>query len=69
LLTFVSTAEGCVITKLRWLRDAGRGKDEDDVRKVIVVRQPDLDWLSIHRWCDQHGTRPLLDQILASITP
>jgi hypothetical protein len=65
--TFVPTAEDCIITKLRWLRDAGRGKDEDDVRNVIVVRQPSLDWPYIHRWCDQHGTRPLLDRILASI--
>jgi hypothetical protein len=61
---FLPTAEDVIVTKLRWYR----GKDLDDIRGVISVQQA-LDWNYIHQWCDQHGTRALLDGILESISP
>ena len=63
----VPTAEDVLITKVRWAHYAGRGKDADDARNLIAVHNPTLDWDYIHRWCDEHGTRPLLDKIRQSI--
>jgi hypothetical protein len=66
----VPTAEDVIITKLRWAQIAKRGKDTDDVRNIIAVQGDEtLDWDYIHDWCAQHGTRPLLDEIRASIPP
>jgi hypothetical protein len=67
--TFVLTAEDVIISKLRWALHARRAKDEDDVRNVIAVQGPRLDWEYIHRWCERHGTRALLDRIRASLPP
>lgn len=67
--SFVATAEDVVITKLRWSRHGARSKDVDDARNVIASQADSLDWNYIHHWCDQHGTRALLDQIRASIPP
>jgi hypothetical protein len=66
---FLPTAEDVIITKLRWALHAQRGKDRDDVRDVIVVQGDALDWAYIRGWCDQHGTRELLEQIRAEIPP
>ncbi len=62
------TAEDVIITKLRWARSK-RSKDIDDVRAVLAVQGTNLDWPYIYRWCDQHGTRALLDEIRSSIPP
>jgi hypothetical protein len=61
------TAEDVIITKLRWALNAARNKDRDDVRDVVTVQSGVLDWPYIYSWCDQHGTRALLDEIRASI--
>ncbi len=45
------------------------GNDRDDIRGVIAVQADRIDWDYVHRWCEQHGTRPLLDEIRASIPP
>lgn len=66
---WVPAAEDVIITKLRWSRSGRRAKDVEDVRNVIASQQDALDWDYIHRWCDQHGTRALLDQIRQSIPP
>jgi predicted nucleotidyltransferase len=63
------TVEDVVITKLRWALTAKRSKDADDVRAVIAIQSQNIDWFYIHAWCDQHGTRALLDQIRSSIPP
>ena len=42
-------------------------REVDDARNLIAVHAQTLDWDYIHRWCDQHGTRQLLDQIRRSI--
>lgn len=63
------TAEDVILTKLRWLLNAGRSKDRDDVRDVVAVQGEHIDWDYVHRWCQEHGTRALLDEIRASIPP
>src|SRR5262245_10225711 len=60
---FLPTPEDIVVTKLRWGRHLARRKDLDDVRNVLSVQASTLDWEYVHRWCDAHGTRELLDQI------
>lgn len=67
--TWVPRPEDVVITKLRWALRGKRGKDHDDVRDVISVSGPQLDWDYVHRWADIHGTRKLLDELRASIPP
>lgn len=67
--TFAPTAEDVLITKLRWALHAQRTKDSDDIRSVLSVQQGNLDWNYIHSWCDQHGTRELLDQIRQELPP
>lgn len=61
------TPEDVIITKLRWSRLGKRNKDVDDVRNVLAVQGDTLDWPYIERWCDQHGTRDLLDQLRADL--
>jgi len=61
--------EDVIITKLQWSKLGKRTKDVDDARNVIAVQRDALDWDYIHGWCDQHGTRALLDEIRRSIPP
>jgi hypothetical protein len=65
--TWIATAEDAVITKIRWAHVAGRQKDLADVRNIIGVRGESLDWPYIENWCDQHGSRALLDSIRAEL--
>lgn len=66
----VPTPEDVIIMKLRWAKIAKRDKDRDDVRNIIAVQGDEvLDWDYIHRWCETHDTRALLDEIRASIPP
>jgi len=64
---WMPTAEDVVITKLRWSQLGKRTKDTDDVRNIVAVRGNRLDWDYVHRWCDVHGTRALLDGIRADL--
>jgi hypothetical protein len=63
----VATAEDMVVTKLRWAGAANRGKDRDDIRNMLAVRGPELDWDYIGRWTREHGTTALLTEIRESI--
>ena len=65
--TFMPSVEDVIVTKLRWGSHGRRSKDIDDVRGVIALQQAQVDWDYVHRWCDRHGTRPLLDEIRRSI--
>jgi hypothetical protein len=65
---YLPSAEDVVITKLRWSRYGQRQKDLDDARNVIAVSGNTLDWPYIEQWCDQHGTRTLLDNLRQSIS-
>jgi hypothetical protein len=64
---FVPTAEDVIITKLRWVHTAGRPKDREDIGEVLAVQRGKLDLDYIHRWCDEHGTRAILDEIRATV--
>lgn len=64
---FLPTVEDVIVTKLRWAQKGRRTKDRDDARDVIAVQGDRIDWDYVHRWCEPHGTRALLDEIRASI--
>jgi hypothetical protein len=68
-LVWLPTVEDVIVTKLRWAMLANRSKDRDDVRNVIAVQGDRIDWDYVHRWCGEHGTRTLLDEIRTSIPP
>lgn len=68
-VAFVATAEDMIVTKLRWADAARRSKDIEDIRNIIAVRGPDLDWAYVRRWAAEHGTAGLLEQIRGSIPP
>ena len=65
----VPSAEDVIVTKLRWSRQGQRRKDLEDAQGVMAVQRDALDWDYIHRWCDLHGTRPLLDRVRSSLPP
>jgi hypothetical protein len=64
---WLPTPEDVIVTKLRWSLAGKRAKDVDDVRNVIAVQAERIDWDYVHRWCDVHGTRELLEQIRRSL--
>jgi hypothetical protein len=64
---YVATAEDVIVTKLRWSRQGKRAKDIEDVRSVVSMQNDKVDWDYVHRWCDAHGTRSLLEEIRRSI--
>jgi hypothetical protein len=66
-VAFVASAEDMVVTKLRWTLEAQRAKDREDIRNILAVRAPDLDWAYVERWAREHGTATLLDEIRASL--
>ena len=61
---WLPTAEDVVVTKLRWSKGGKRAKDLEDVKNVLAVQRGKLDLNYIRQWCDQHGTRQLLEQLL-----
>ncbi len=61
------SAEDVIITKLRWSKGGNRAKDVDDVRNVLALQLEHLDFAYIHPWCDQHGTRQLLDALVEDV--
>ena len=63
----IPTAEDVIITKLRWSHAGRRHKDVDDARNVIAVQGNWIDWKYVNSWCDQYGTRELLDQVRRSL--
>jgi hypothetical protein len=62
---FMPTAEDVIVQKLRW----GRVKDAEDARFIMAVQGAALDNTYIERWCDQHGTRALLNKLRSEIPP
>jgi hypothetical protein len=64
---WLPTAEDVVIQKLRWFARASRAKDRDDARDVLAVQKGRLDLDYMQYWCEQHGTAPLLDQLLSEV--
>jgi hypothetical protein len=66
---WMPTVEDVIVTKLHWALLGNRSKDREDIRDVIAVQGDRIDWDYVHRWCEQHGTRALLDEIRSSIPP
>lgn len=66
---FVASAEDMIVTKLRWVQEAHRSKDREDIRNILAVRAADLDWIYLRRWTLAHHTDTLLDEIRASLPP
>ncbi len=66
---FLPTAEDVIVTKLRWIQEGQRSKDWDDIRGIIAVRGEGIDWAYVYHWCDQHGTRAVLEEIRRSTPP
>lgn len=60
---FVATPEDVVIAKLRWSDRGRRPKDREDAKSVVAAQAERLDWPYIRRWCAEHGTLELLEQI------
>lgn len=65
----VPTAEDVIVTKLRWIQRSPRTKDIQDVLNVLAVQRDGLDWDYIHRWCTEHGTLTLLQELSDRIPP
>ena len=55
--------EDSIIRKVRW----SRAKDEDDVRSIVSIQASRLDWPYIEKWCKEHGTLALLQEIRRSV--
>ena len=66
---FVASAEDMIITKLRWVTGANRPKDREDIRNILAVQDPQLDWDYLNHWTAAHGTTQLLAEIRASLPP
>src|SRR5947209_17501673 len=66
-VTWILTVEDVLVTKLRWLHLANRVKDRGDIQNVIAVSGDIVDWPYVERWCNEHGSRPLLEQIRAEL--
>jgi hypothetical protein len=66
---WLPTAEDVVIQKLYWGQTARRGKDIEDVRKVLQVQGNTLDLVYIRHWCALQGTGDMLEKLLPSSTP
>lgn len=64
---FVASAEDMIVTKLRWAHDAQRPKDRDDIRNILAIRGPELDWAYLRHWSKEHGTWALLESIRGSL--
>lgn len=66
---WMPTAEDVVIMKVRWAQRAKRAKDREDAYNVLAVQRGKLDLDYMRRWCDLHGTRLLLDELLSKVPP
>ena len=60
---WMPSPEDVIIQKLRW----GRPQDKIDAENVLAIQQLILDWNYLEHWCDEHGTRKLLEEIRATL--
>jgi hypothetical protein len=49
-----------------WSRQRGND-DLEDAKNVIALQRDSLDWPYINRWCTEHGTMALLENIKAEL--
>ncbi|MGJ8725736.1 MAG: nucleotidyltransferase [Roseibacillus sp.] len=60
--TWIASAEDVVVQKLRWTKGAARAKDFDDVVKVLLRQEDQLDFDYIEGWCEKHGSLEYLEE-------
>lgn len=65
--TWLPTAEDVVVQKTKWAKTGRRSKDIEDVLGILKVQAGRLDLAYIRRWCDEHGTRELFEELLKSV--
>jgi hypothetical protein len=66
---YVPSPEDVIIAKLFWYHRARRRKDYEDIRHVVSVQAAKLDRAYLTSWCDHHGIRDLLEQLLREASP
>ncbi len=64
---YVSTIEEAIVVVAGRIR--AHPSDRDLLRSRIMEYRDRIDWDRVHSWCDEHGTRELLDEIRRSIPP
>lgn len=60
MIAWVATAEDVIVQKIRWLRNANRTKDYEDVLNVLRRKKDLLDFTYVTKWCGEHGTLEVL---------
>jgi len=60
MIAWVATAEDVIVQKIRWLKNANRSKDYEDVLNVLRRKRELLDFEYITKWCGEHGTLEVL---------
>lgn len=60
MIAWVATAEDVIVQKLRWLKNANRTKDYEDVLNVLRRKSELLDFTYINDWCEKHATLEVL---------
>jgi hypothetical protein len=60
---WVPTVEDVIVNKLRWSVLGDRLKHMSDVHGVIAIQGDRIDWSYVRRWCVQHGSTDLLDEV------
>lgn len=66
--TWVASLEDMLVTKLRWLLEARRSKDRDDIRNMLAVQSTNVG-AYVERWTAAHGTTALLEGTRSSLPP
>jgi len=61
---YLPRPEDVIITKLRWAKGTGRGKDLEDVENILNVQGKNIDLVYVRQWCKEHGTVDILETIL-----
>jgi hypothetical protein len=64
-MVWVPTPEDVIVVKLRWLAGLRRSKDFEDSLQVATIRRDSLDWGYLEHWCNEHGTREILEELRA----
>lgn len=58
----IATAEDTILAKLEWAAMSGSDRQRRDVAGILVISGETLDWTYLHRWADELGLRPALDE-------
>lgn len=60
---WIPTPEDIIVQKPRWSSRAHRAKDYDNAVNVVREQHRVLDWPCVERWCREHRTLDLLDNV------